>query len=112
MMPVLRRTRAMEAIQQRFGSRERNPHVSSRSNPLARCQTKQTKDQLKPMTTMAWARDDKGRMDEPHAQHINQMLLSNIVFPVNISLKSRKDTPSRQKGVPAIEFKAKQSLVW
>lgn len=34
-MPVLRRTRAMEVMQQRFGSRERYPQVSSRSNPLA-----------------------------------------------------------------------------
>jgi hypothetical protein len=33
-MPVLSRTKAMEEIQQREGSRARNPHSSSRSKPL------------------------------------------------------------------------------
>lgn len=35
-MPVLRSTSAIDAMQHRFGSRARYPHVSSRSKPLQR----------------------------------------------------------------------------
>lgn len=77
-MPVLSRTSAIEDMQHRDGSIARNPHSSSRLNPLE-------------CASASLVQRDNGPL--PHAQHINQMLLRNIILFMDIALQGSEDIP-------------------
>lgn len=70
----------MEEMQHRLGSSARYPHSSSLSNPLLH-------------VLSAYYRTKQGDKQEksPHAQHVNQMLLCNIVLLIHIPLQCCED---------------------
>ena len=63
----------MEDTQHRFGSIARYPHSSSRLNPLN--------------TDVRLAETRKLTKTLPHAKHVNQVLLCNIILLIHVPLE-------------------------
>lgn len=75
-------------MQHREGSNALKPHSSSRSKPLESYHA-QSSDQI-----------PKIEKNQPHAKHINQMLLSNIVLLIHIPLQCCENIPLAHKIIP------------
>lgn len=87
----------MEEMQHLFGSSARNPHESSRLNPLRlySCQI---------LTRITLT-------DAPHAKHIDKMLLSNIILLVDIALQRCEDVALLQQDLPTFLLYVQQRRV-
>lgn len=105
-MPVLRSTSAIDAMQHRFGSRARYPHESSRSKPLQErdriCEPSDSEEEHRPL--------EKAN-NVPHAEHVDQVLLGNVVVAADVSLQRRKDAPVLEQGVAAVNLELRQGRV-
>ena len=99
-MPVFNSTKAIEDMQQRDGSRARKPHSSSRLNPL------------KFLVSMLHRIHLMTSKYTPHAQHVNKMLLGDIIFLVHVPLKRGEDILFIHKVIPRPAFNVRQRLVW
>ena len=85
----------MDDMQHLDGSRARKPHSSSLSNPL--CHGLALIHRLNP--------------NAPHAQHINKMLLSHVVFLVYIPLQGREDILLVHEPLAALSLHINHGLV-
>jgi hypothetical protein len=47
----------------------------------------------------------------PHAEHINEMLLSNVILLVNVALQSSEDVAFLHEVFPAFPFDLEQAFV-
>ena len=104
-MPVLRSTSAIDAMQHRFGSRARYPHVSSRSKPLQR------DGENVGFLVEGNLDNGKGVKNAPHAEHVDQVLLGDVVVAADVSLQRRKDAPVLEQGVAAVNLELRQRRV-
>lgn len=95
-MPVLRRTSAIEDIQHLVGSSARKPHSSSR---------------LKPLFVELARKLDERKLSAPHAEHVNQVLFGDVVFPVHVPLQCSKDTLFLHQILAAFSFDTQEGIV-
>jgi hypothetical protein len=87
-------------MQHLLGSRARYPHSSSRSNPL----------QVGSVERSAHGLNRHKRLNRPHTEHIDEVLLSNVVFPIHIALERGEDTLPTEEMAPTLLFQGDQVL--